>query len=188
VRRWHSLGLATWLVVSVVSEVSAHAELVRSSPSADERLAVSPSTIALFFDEELDAQASRFVVVDVNGRPMAAVEGKVDLTDPEHARLVAEAVPALADGVYTVRWTALSTDGDDAVTEGEFDFIVGNAAPRAKPAATAAAASPLSVEAAPEAAVAASTAPGSAWLSLGIVGAVVVVLAIMAAALARAKR
>jgi hypothetical protein len=57
--------------------------------------------------------------------------------------LIAENVPALAEGVYSVRWKAVSLD-DGFVAEGEFDFIIGKAAPRLKPtpAATATALPP----------------------------------------------
>ncbi len=132
-----SIGRAAFgaflLVALSVGLARAHASLVRSSPAADERLAQAPAQIALFFDEELDTQGSRFEIVDGQGRVVAGVEGRVDLTDPEHARLLAEQVPALPADAYLVRWTALSTDGDGVLTEGAYYFYVGDAAPRPSP-------------------------------------------------------
>jgi methionine-rich copper-binding protein CopC len=119
-----------------VKSAQAHAELVRASPGPDERLAESPHQIVLFFDEELDTRVSHFSVYDGQRQPVAAIEGRVDLADPEHARMVAADLPTLPEDVYTVRWMALSTDGDGDVTQGEFDFIIGNAQPRARPASS----------------------------------------------------
>lgn len=125
------------LVVVSVGLARAHASLVRSSPAPDERLGQAPAQIALFFDEELDTQGSRFEIVDGQGRVVAGVEGRVDLTDPEHARLLVEPVPALPDDAYLVRWTALSADGDGVLTEGAYYFYVGAAAARPSPTAAA---------------------------------------------------
>jgi len=57
------------------------------------------------------------------------VVGKVDLTDPDHARLMAENIPPLPNGVYEIQWTALSMDGDGVVVQGAFQFSVGVTAP-----------------------------------------------------------
>jgi len=40
-------------------------------------------------------------------------------------------MPPLPEEVYTVRWHAVTLD-DNGLTEGEFDFIVGNATPRSR--------------------------------------------------------
>jgi len=172
-----SFLLCAALAAGVVGLARAHVGLVRSTPAEGERLSTSPPMIVLFFDEELDEHASRFQVYDANDQQVNAPEGHVDLSDPDHTRLIAEAMPTLPEGVYIVRWTALSTDGDGSVTEGEFDFIIGDAAPRAKP--TAQIASPTPTIAAP------TTPPTSDtnWLPAGIVIGVLVVLAIMGLAL-----
>lgn len=122
-----------WLCIVIVCAgvsgvVSAHAELVRSSPAANERLTASPTTIVLFFDEELDAQASSFQLLDAQAHSVVGVAGRVDLTDPDHARLVAENVPPLTEGLYQIQWQTLSTDGDGALTSGAFEFAIGTTA------------------------------------------------------------
>lgn len=186
-RRLAYCWLALLMWAAAAPPAHAHAELVHSSPAADERLAQSPATILLIFDAELDAQGSQFQVYDAAGRPVLPAAGRVDLNDPEHARLVAAGLPALPDGAYTVRWTALSTDGDGAVTTGEFVFGIGAGAWARGPAATAA---PAAAAPAPE--LQAPPAPAArsdfAWASLGVAGGMVVVLTVMAVALLRPRR
>lgn len=174
---------ALFVVALTAGLAQAHASLVRSAPAADERLSQAPSQIALFFDEELETQGSRFEIVDGQGRVVAGAEGRVDLTDPEHARLLAEQVPALPDDVYLVRWTALSADGDGVPTEGAFYFYVGAAAPRPSPTPAPAlvAAAPVSVSA-PAPAPDADT-PAGLW----VVGGAAMVLMLMGFGLLRRR-
>jgi methionine-rich copper-binding protein CopC len=138
---WKSLGLATVWFAITVWPAAAHAGLLRSDPGADQRLAAAPRQIVLWFDEELDTHASRFHILDADGQPLYPEAGSVDLYDPDHARMIA-AVPVLPDGRYTVRWRVVSLD-DGYATEGEFDFLVGDAEPRAKAAPVEAAPGPL---------------------------------------------
>jgi copper transport protein len=129
------LSVTVLFLAGTVGRALAHAELIRSSPSAGERLTQPPERITLWFDEELDTRGSGFQVFDADERPIAGSEGGVDLTDPDHASMVVRLSP-LPEGVYTVRWRALTPD-DQGVTEGEFDFIVGDAEPRPRPAPAA---------------------------------------------------
>jgi methionine-rich copper-binding protein CopC len=122
----NSLCLAIVLLLITASLTTAHAELIQSAPMANEKLEASPQQITLWFDEELDSQHSLFQVFDGAGRKVSAADGRVDLNDVEHASLIG-GVGALPDGVYTVRWQAVTPD-DDGMTEGQFDFIVGDAA------------------------------------------------------------
>lgn len=184
-QRWRrSVLLALGLAVILTGAVSAHGGLVSSSPAAGERLASAPTTITLTFDESLNSEGSRFELFNAENQPVG-VDGRVDLTDPDHARLLAANLAPLADGVYTVRWTALSEDGDGAVTEGYFEFGIGpTAVPRVE-SVTVEPTEPPSANAAPTVSVEAS---GGAWLPIVIVGGVVLVLAVMALGLTRAKR
>lgn len=117
------------VALSPLGAATAHSTLVRSSPAVNEQLATAPTTIVLFFDDELDATVSEFRLVDATQQPISGVVGEVDLTDPNHARLVAENMPPLPNGIYEIQWTALSLDGDGAVVQGSFQFSVGVAAP-----------------------------------------------------------
>jgi methionine-rich copper-binding protein CopC len=187
-RRWRCLWLALLVWAAAAPPARAHADLVSSSPAEGERLAQPPAAILLVFDEELDAQGSQFQVYDAAGQLVPAVSGQVDLTDPEHARLVAESVPALPDGAYIVRWTALSADGDGAVTTGEFVFGVGSGDWPLSPAATAAPAPTLAAAMDAPPAAAPAERPDFAWASLGVAGGAACVLTLMAVALLRPRR
>jgi copper transport protein len=135
VTRWRVLSrlVLICLLLGAARQAWAHAALTRSSPAADERLTESPRYVVLFFDEELDTGGSQFQLFDGGYKPVGAPAGRVDLTDLEHARMTLELTAALPDGVYIVRWAALSTDGDGTITEGEFDFIIGDGPARVKP-------------------------------------------------------
>ena len=126
----NSIWLSTILIMSTVARVAAHAELVRSEPAANARLAESPRRVTLWFDEELDTGKSTVQVLDAKDQQVDQRDGHVDLDDPDHASMIVT-LPALPEGVYTVRWRAVTID-DDGVIEGEFDFVVGNAEPRVK--------------------------------------------------------
>lgn len=188
----NALWLTAILLLALTHPVSAHSSLVSSSPAQDERLSESPETIILTFDEELAEATSSFQLLNANGQPVAGVAGQIDLADPDHQRLIAKIGSPLTEGVYTVRWKAVSTDGDGAVASGEFDFIVGNAAPRIKPNVTPTTApEPASVSnpaTPPPSAESASPAPEFTWSPLIIVGGVVVVVALMALGLMRGRQ
>ena len=118
-----AVWLAVLLVLSTVLAASAHAELIRSSPQADEHLAAAPAQVVLWFDEELVTHESTLRVFAADGRQVDTRDGYVDLTDPDHASLLAS-LPSLPDGMYSVRWRVVTFD-DEGVTEGEFAFSVG---------------------------------------------------------------
>ena len=61
-------------------------------------------------------------VFDINHRQLDNGDGGVDPDDPEHASMVVS-LPALPEGVYLVRWTAVTAvDGD--LVGGVFTFGV----------------------------------------------------------------
>jgi len=103
----------------------AHADLIRSVPAADERLAGPPPRITLWFNEELDSLKSEFQLYGADGRPIEAVQGRVDLNDPDHASLVG-LISNLVEGGYTIHWRAVTID-DEGLTEGDIRFAVGDA-------------------------------------------------------------
>jgi copper transport protein len=113
------------LLAAVVGTALAHAELIRSSPAAGERLAGSPTQITLWFNEELDTLKSEFQLYGADGRPVESVQGRVDLNDPDHASMVG-LISNLAEGGYTIHWRAVTID-DDGLTEGDIRFAVGDA-------------------------------------------------------------
>lgn len=104
--------------------------MIRSDPEHGEQRAQSPQHVTVWFDEELDARQSMLQVFDLENQQVDEGHGRVDLSDPDHASMIVP-LPDLPEGVYIVRWKAVTID-DDGVTEGEFDFSVGNAQPRAQ--------------------------------------------------------
>jgi methionine-rich copper-binding protein CopC len=132
----NSLCLSIGLLLAAVTLVAAHADLIRSEPAANERLAQSPARVTLWFNEELDTAKSAVQIFDVDDAQVDRGDGHVDLNDPDHASMIVT-LPALPEGVYVVRWRAVTID-DDGLTEGELDFLVGDAAPRVASAPPAA--------------------------------------------------
>jgi copper transport protein len=101
----------------------AHANYVRSNPSADARLARSPSEIRVTFSETPDARGSDIAVLDTSG-------GRRDAADVrsvgDEANTLVVSVPTLPEGGYLVTWTVRSAvDGHE--TKGAFAFAIGNA-------------------------------------------------------------
>jgi methionine-rich copper-binding protein CopC len=102
---------------------SAHeATVMDSDPAGGATVAQSPAQVTAQFSEELDTQGSTMIVLDAAGHRVSDGEGKVDLNDPDHAIMIAALPAPLPDGVYTVQWHALLTDGDAG--DGSFSFTV----------------------------------------------------------------
>lgn len=121
------LALAVaWLALPAVAgwRVSAHAQLVASSPGAGEVVAEAPSQLVLVFSEELEEGFSSFDLTDATGATIATRQGTVDPGNP--FQLVGD-LPPLTDGVYQVSWRSLSA-ADGHTASGFFSFGVGDVA------------------------------------------------------------
>jgi copper transport protein len=118
-----------WLILlvllysaSVVSQVLAHAVLLRSNPQANDVLTQPPAQVELFFSEPLESELSSITVIDSNALVVDAGDIRVDPGDPTRMTV---SLHVLADGVYTVSWKALSSiDGHQTV--GTYSFAVGD--------------------------------------------------------------
>ncbi len=100
----------------------AHATVRSTSPSYRERLASSPATVVIRFDQTVTTLPDAIVVVGekgtvVSGAAFTAGDGR-DVVVP---------VRRLPKGAYTVRWHVLSSDGH--AVSGLFTFGIGVAAP-----------------------------------------------------------
>ena len=107
----------------VVDRVSAHAYLVRSEPTANIVLDSAPSEMRLWFSETITAAFSKARLLSAGGQG-------TDLTfaiDPADHTLMVVALPELAEGVYSLRWTVHS-EADGHITEGLIVFGVGRGA------------------------------------------------------------
>lgn len=99
--------------------VSAHAELVSSTPAADAELGAPPDEVILVFSGELDPGESEFTVTDAAGTRVGG--GEVDLEVAERNELRG-AVAIDEPGTYTVAWSVAASDGHPA--EGSYAFTV----------------------------------------------------------------
>lgn len=120
---WRRLGLAlipiTLLFTFGVRFVFAHANLARSDPPANASLDQSPAEIRLWFTEPLEPEFSRFTLRDSSGSVVGTASSQVDSTDTTQMFMQSGELP---DGLYTVAWRVVSTDGHS--TEGSFAFGV----------------------------------------------------------------
>jgi copper transport protein len=115
-----TLTIIGMVLIFSVKPVLAHANLLRSDPPANAALDTSPIIIRLWFTEPLEPDFSRFTVRDSSGTVVATPPSQVDPAD--HTQLVMRP-STLPDGLYTVSWRVLSTDGHS--TEGSFSFGIG---------------------------------------------------------------
>jgi copper transport protein len=98
-----------------------HATLLRSTPSANSRIAKSPESIRLVFSEQIVPDLSQITLVGPNGDSASL---KV-ANDPHDVHvLVGSGLRALS-GPYKVVWRVLSADGHPV--GGAFTFTVGSA-------------------------------------------------------------
>lgn len=126
-RAWRGLPLPLLVALAgltgalaLPAGVAAHASLVASTPADGEVLGEVLGEAVLTFDEPLTG--GTFEVFDAGGARMTA--GGVD---PADARSMRAVLPALAPGVYEVRWTALTDDG--GVERGTISFTVAEPTP-----------------------------------------------------------
>lgn len=127
------LILALLLSFGLFSTALAHAKLVSSDPAAGAKLTAAPSKITLVFSEEISDKAtdSNFTVTD--GQGVVVGNGQLDTTDLDHKTLSGTLKAGAGDGVYTVKWSAVTPD-DDGHSSGSFTFGV-NKDPGAQPTA-----------------------------------------------------
>jgi methionine-rich copper-binding protein CopC len=95
---------------------------IKSEPADGAVVQQSPAQVVIWFNTELATGPSRLQVFAADKRQVDNGGGGVDLHDPDHASLLVR-LPALPDGVYTVRWRAVVFADGDSV-EGRFTFTV----------------------------------------------------------------
>lgn len=112
--------LSVFALVFNVGRLQAHANLASADPPPNASLDASPSLISLTFTEPLEAEFSRFTLRDENGQTVQTPESAVS---PENPLVMTMQPGVLPNGLYTVVWRVLSTDGHS--TQGSFAFGVG---------------------------------------------------------------
>jgi len=110
--------------LALPATAAAHATLVHTSPGFAERLPRSPRVVRLHFDQGVKVLPNAITVFTTKGK---VVSGSARADDGQ--RTVETPVRRLGRGAYTVRWSAVSSDGH--VVSGVFTFGVRHRAPPA---------------------------------------------------------
>ena len=144
------VGASLFLILVPVAAL-AHAELDTISP-ADKSSGPPPQQIVGTFVENVDPSKSSYTVVDASGKVVVS-GGEVD---PANTKRMTLALPVLAPGAYTIRWTTLSAD-DNEIARGTTTFTV--VAPSPSPSATPVPSASVAASASPSASAPPSAAP-----------------------------
>jgi copper resistance protein C len=140
------LGVAAALLAGGVTPALAHEQLESSEPAEGETLQEVPTRIVLTFSGNVVDPEPQVVLRNEDG---GAVGEALPVVDGPTVTLPLD--PSVANGLYTVEWSLVSSDGDPV--SGEFTFAV--EAPR-----TAAPSTAVSTGAAPSTEAAPTTGPG----------------------------
>lgn len=112
-------GLAVALLLSAAQLAHAHAYPTHRTPPAGATVSASQREVVIDFDDRLEPAFSTIAVTDSHGK--AITDGKA-VVDAANKKRMSVALSELAPGVYTVAWTAVSTDGHR--TQGHYTFTV----------------------------------------------------------------
>jgi copper transport protein len=106
------------------ASTQAHANIVESTPAANQVIAEAPATARLRFSEPLEASYSRVVLLSVEGGPVGTAPSRVDPND-QYALLLD--LPPLPEGQYVLQWRTLSS-ADGHTLESVIPFAIGDPA------------------------------------------------------------
>ena len=98
-----------------------HTRLLRSIPGKDSVITASPATIQLWFSEKIELGLSRVRIEGAGGKSVALSPLTQDASAAD-APVVGRVPSPLADGTYTLHWTAASRDGH--AVKGSFGFTI----------------------------------------------------------------
>jgi copper transport protein len=110
------LGLAVMPGVA-----SAHAYLIRTSPTASRVLNAPPRQVSLTYDEAVEPRFAIISVTNVDGHQETTGPVRRSAADPD--TLVVPLRPRLPEGWYLIYWRAISVDGHPV--QGAFTYAVG---------------------------------------------------------------
>jgi copper resistance protein C len=108
------------LVLFAASPALAHAFLDHSLPPVGSSLPTAPTSVTIWFTQQLEPAFSTVEVTDQSGNRVDAADAQVDATDPSILRATLKPLPA---GTYKVAWRVVSVDTHP--TDGSFYFRVG---------------------------------------------------------------
>jgi copper transport protein len=107
---------------TVPAVASAHAVLLKTTPSGNQPLSSAPAQVQLLFSEPLDPAFSHVDVRDGSGELADTGDSRVDPNNDQ--LLTASLRPDLPNGVYTVEWRSLSAI-DVHPDEGQYRLFIG---------------------------------------------------------------
>ena len=107
----------------LAAKVLLHANYARSEPAADEVLTIPPTTVKVWFTQELFRRDGEnwLHVIGPDGARVDVGEAAVD--DNDRTLVSVSLADVLPDGLYRVDWRALSAD-DGHPEEGTFEFRI----------------------------------------------------------------
>jgi copper transport protein len=103
-----------------ISQIPAHALLVRSIPEARAVLQSPPANVQMWFSESVNPLTSRAIVVDTTNRQVDNRDNHVSSSDPKEMILT---LPPLPAGTYVVVWRTQSA-ADGHIVGGSFYFQI----------------------------------------------------------------
>jgi copper transport protein len=113
--------LAIVIVGGLPAAASAHAYLVKTSPTASGVLNAPPRSVSLTFDEAVEPRFAIISVTNAQGRQEALATPRRSAANPD--TLVVPVRPRLPEGWYLIYWRAISVDGHPV--QGAFTYAVG---------------------------------------------------------------
>lgn len=112
-------SLAAGLLLALQSSAWAHAFLDHADPKVGGTVTNSPAKIKIWFTQNLEPAFSKIEVRDAQGKE---VDKKDSHLDGKDKTLLLVSLPQLSAGIYTVKWSVVSTDTHH--TQGHFEFII----------------------------------------------------------------
>ncbi|MGO4684607.1 copper homeostasis periplasmic binding protein CopC [Hyphomicrobium sp. 2TAF46] len=104
----------------ITTAAQAHAKLTSTNPAASAVVAESPKDLRLIFNEGLIA---KFSGIELKTEKGEKIETGTAVADPiDNKQLIVPLPAALADGVYSIKWHAVSEDTHKL--EGTYSFTV----------------------------------------------------------------
>ena len=104
------------------SIASAHAYIIKSTPSENEIINQAPQKVTIEFDEEIQPSFNSIEVFDSTGNRVDQKNGHIDSNNP--AIVISDLNDNLPDGTYRIQWRVVSSDGHPV--QGVIPFQIGN--------------------------------------------------------------
>ncbi len=113
-------GIATAVAIGFTPAlVFAHGTLESAAPAAGSTIDVSPETLRLTFNEDLESAFSTVKVLNAKSATVSKEKATVEASNP---RVLTIKLPKLSSGAYSVQWAVMTHDAHK--TRGAYTFQV----------------------------------------------------------------